>query len=531
MGRTKREVRSELAVVAVLAAAVMACGEFRAIDGDGNNSFFPELGAAGTPLARSMDTDYGDGISSMAGGERPSPREISNTVCAQSGSIPNAAGASDMLWQWGQFVDHDIDLTPEAEPSESAPIPVPTGDPFFDPLSTGTAVIGLNRSSYDPDSGYAGHPRQQMNHITAWIDASNVYGSDDDRASALRKRNGRMRTSSGDLLPFNTAGFPNAGGNAPSLFLAGDVRANEQAALTAMHTLFMREHNFWADQIATWFPEAGGDLVYQLARLIVGAEVQVITYKEFLPALLGRDAISPYEGYDPAVDASIGNEFSTAAYRFGHSMLSPTLLRLDESLEEVPEGHLALRDAFFAPQRITDEGGIAPLLRGLTQQQAEEVDPFVVDDVRNFLFGPPGSGGFDLAALNIQRGRDHGLPSYNEARVARGLAAVTSFEEISSDPEIQTRLEAAYGDVDQIDMWVGGLAEDHVPGALVGPLVYSILVDQFERLRDGDRLWYRRTLGPTMTDLVEGMRLSDIIRRNTEIGFEIPDDVFHVPSS
>jgi peroxidase len=114
-----------------------------------------------------------------------------------------------------------------------------------------------------------------------------------------------------------------------------------------------------------------------------------------------------------------------------------------------------------------------------------------VDDVRNFLFGQPSSGGFDLATLNIQRGRDHGLLSYNETRKSLGLKPADSFADISSDNEVQTRLESAYsGNIDQVDLWVGGLAEDHVGDALVGEVFYAILKDQFERLRDGDRFWY-----------------------------------------
>ena len=166
------------------------------------------------------------------------------------------------------------------------------------------------------------------------------------------------------------------------------------------------------------------------------AEIQVITYREFLPALLGPGALRPYTGYNPSVDASISNEFSTASYRFGHSALSPTLLCVDRNGNEIAQGHLPLRDAFFNPSRITDEGGIEPLLRGLAAQERQAVDAFVVDDVRNFLFGPPGSGGFDLASLNIQRGRDHVVPSYNDERETMGLGGVSSFSGVSSDPEI-----------------------------------------------------------------------------------------------
>jgi hypothetical protein len=505
--------------------------EPRSIDGSGSNREDPQMGAAHTPLLRLFEAAYADGVSALAGPERPSPRAISNAASHQHGRSPIDRRVSDYFWQWGQFLDHDIDLTGPAEPSEPQDVPVPPGDPFFDPDGHGTAIIPFDRSIYDPTSGTGpDNPREQQNEITAWIDASNVYGSDPLRASALRTHDdtGRLATSPGRLLPFNTDGLPNVGGPDPGLFLAGDVRANEQVGLTALHTLFVREHNRLARSLRRRHPHLSGEKIYQRARRIVIAEMQVITYQEFLPVLLGPNALAPYRGYDRSVDARIANEFSTAAYRFGHSALSAKLMRLDRKLRETPAGHLALRDAFFAPQRITDEGGIEPLLRGLAWQVCQQVDVRVIDDVRNFLFGRPDSGGFDLVALNLQRGRDHGLPSYNAARVALGLPAAQDFADISSDPDVQARLDAAYAHVDDIDLWIGGLAEDHVSGAKVGPTYHAILVDQFEALRDGDRFWYTRTLGGKQRHAVERTRLSHIIRRNTKIGGEIPVDVFHV---
>ena len=504
---------------------------FRSIDGSGNNQSNPDINAAHTPLLRQLSADYADGVAALAGPQRPSAREISNLVNAQTSSQPDLFHASDFLWQWGQFLDHDIDLTDGADPAEPANIPVPASDPFFDPDGTGTVEIAFNRSLYDPASGTdTTNPRQQLNEITGWIDASNVYGSDAERAAALRTNDGtgRLLTSDGNLLPFNTDGLPNAGGPSATLFLAGDVRANEQVGLTALHTLFMREHNRLAQHIALNQPNLTGDQIYQRARRRVGAQIQVITYQEYLPTLLGPDTISSYSGYDPNVDARIGNVFSTAAYRFGHSAVSATLLRLDQSGNAIPAGHLSLREAFFAPQRLIDEGGIAPVLRGLAGQVGQQIDPYVIDELRNFLFGEPGAGGFDLVALNIQRGRDHGLPSYNTMRQAAGLTPVQSFSDISADAENQSRLAAAYDSVDEIDAWVGGLAEDVLPQAHLGETFSVLLKDQFEALRDGDRFWYARTLSPQARRAVERTRLADIIRRNTTIGNEIANDVFHV---
>ena len=114
-----------------------------------------------------------------------------------------------------------------------------------------------------------------------------------------------------------------------------------------------------------------------------------------------------------------------------------------------------------------------------------------MDGIRNNLFGPPGAGGLDLAALDIQRGRDHGLPDYNTLRSTYGLARVTSFDRDQLRPgDPGEAASSCSATVDNIDAFVGALAEDHLPGSSVGPLIHAIVGNQFERLRDGDRFFY-----------------------------------------
>lgn len=536
MARTMKNVcrfQRAMCAIVVMSIAAMASAQDRTIDGSGNNLSHGVWGSTDQHLDRVGPASYADGIWMPAGASRPSAREVSNGIAAQTGSIVNDRGLSDWVWQWGQFLDHDLDLTGSMSPTESMPIPVPMGDPFFDPMNSGTQTIGFERSAYDPATGTI-DPRQQVNQITSWIDASNVYGSDMTRANALRTfSGGKLATSTGNLLPFNTGGLPNAGGTSASLFLAGDVRSNEQSGLASTHTLFVREHNRLADQIATANPGMSDEDIYQQARKIVGAEVQIITYNEFLPALMGSAAPSPMSlGYNDSINPNIMNEFANACYRVGHTMLSPTILRLDNAGNVIPQGNLALQDAFFNPNNILSGGGIDPILKGLASQAMQEVDNKIVDDVRNFLFGPPGAGGFDLASLNIQRGRDHGLADYNTTRVMMGLTPVATFADISSDPGVQAALQTLYGSVSDIDLWVGALAEDHLAGSSVGELIAAVLGEQFTRLRDGDRFWYERddffVNNPSLLAELQGTRLSDIIRRNSDIT-NIQDNVFFVP--
>ena len=192
----------------------------------------------------------------------------------------------------------------------------------------------------------------------------------------------------------------------------------------------------------------------ELARKLVGALMQAITYNEFLPLLLGPDALGPYEGYDAGVDPGIAHEFSTAAFRFGHTMLPSTLLHVDERGRT---RDLSLADAFFNPA-LVEEHGISGFLRGLAMQPAQEIDTLLVDEVRHVLFGAPGAPPRDLAALNIQRNRDHGVPDYNSVRIAYGLPPARTFADVSSDPQVQDALGRAYRSIGHLNLWSGGLA-------------------------------------------------------------------------
>ena len=555
MNITPTLLASTLCCVSVLLGQQTLGQEYRTINGLNNNLTNPTFGEAETELLRLAPNAYADGISTPTGGainsSLPSARAISNAVSAQSSLTPNSLGASDWVWQWGQFLDHDLDLSGGAPVAEPFDISVPTGDSFFDPNSTGTATIGLNRTI--STGGSVGSPREQINEVTSFIDGSMVYGSDLARSEGLRdlSSNGLLRTSAGNLLPFNTTGLPND--NGPGLtdataFVAGDVRVNEQIGLTSAHTLFVREHNRIATDLGARLASdetalvdmrdsaiaaAGNsvdneaDFIYQSARKLVGAQIQQITYQEFLPVFLGSSApTSGASSYDPTINAGISNEFSTAAFRVGHTLLSPKIQLVDPLTGE-NIGEVSLQDSFFTPS-FFQTNSIENVLAGLAQQDAQEVDTLIIDDVRNFLFGQPGQGGFDLASLNIQRGRDHGLNDINSTRVALGLSAYDDFLDLTGgDDSLAFQLASEYNSIDDVDLWIGGLAEAHVNGGLVGETFNSILTDQFLRTRDGDRFFFTSELDHLLLldSNFESTLLSDIILRNTNIA-SIQSNVF-----
>ncbi|NOY71914.1 MAG: peroxiredoxin [Gammaproteobacteria bacterium] len=517
----------------------MSADNYRTFDGRGNNLNNPDWGQAGTPLQRLAPNAYADGIKSLAkrGKHNPNPRVISNEIFRQTTSIFNSNGLSDFVWAWGQFVDHELDLTVSQEEDE-VNIDVPVDDPIFEDTQIQGIkfIIPFSRSRAVPGTGTSReNPRQQGNESSSYLDGSMIYGSSKERADALRTFDGtgRLKSSAsnvGELLPYNVDELENEDNNDPSrqrFFIAGDIRANEHSVLTSIHTLFVREHNRVCLDLVTCDPGLAGadETIYQQARKYVGGIIQSITFNEFLPTLLGNNGISAYTGYNPEVNAGVANEFSTVAFRLGHSMLSPEVV-LGERGRVV-----RLRDIFFKPYFVRLHG-IEPVLDGLSLQRMQEVDAKVVEDVRSFLFGPPNPALQmlqDLVARNIQRGRDHGIADYNTCRETFGLRRYTNFSEITCDKIVENTLRELYKDIDCIDPWVGALAEDRVIDSNVGSLILAILADQFERVRDGDRFWYENDNSLTIEQKIEieSTRLSDIIRRNTDVN-DISDNVFVV---
>lgn len=501
----------------------------RSLDGSGNNLGHPSWGAAGTELRRIGPLSYDDGIGAIAG-SRPNARAVSNGVHAQLASRPDSRQLSELTWVWGQFIDHDMDHVLHGPATDRSDVVIPTGDATFTPGQ----LLVMTRSQH---TGGTSSPRQQVNNISSFLDASMVYGgraSEGDgmlRANWLRSFTGgrlRMSVENGEeFLPRRgdhaAPAMSGAVADPTRLFVAGDVRANENPGLLAMHTLFAREHNAVASLIESAAPGLDDEQLYQAARKVVGARVQAITYNEFLPAL-GVN-LAPYRGYDPSVDPSLGNEFVAAALRTPHSTVNHVTLRLNADGSPHPSGHILLENGFFNPDLVT-ESGIGPILRGLGSQVQEAMDAHVHDGLRNQLFGPPSGGpianGSDVVALDIQRGRDHGLGDYNSVRLAMGLPAISSFDQLTSDPRVEAALREAYGTVDQLDLWTGLVCEDNLPGASLGLLNMGLWRDQFTRLRDGDRFFYRNdpdflpggflaSVGFGV-DAIDHYRLADLLR-------------------
>ena len=527
-----------VSVCTILIATVSNCQTDRPIDGFGYNEAHPSWGATFGVQPRLGPTDFVEDEPTMSEPKlgvfyRPQPRIISNTLFAQEDKINSDLALSDFTWVFGQFVDHDIILSENSnELLEN--IEVPADDKHFIPGS----IIRMFRSEAAEGTGIT-TPRQNVNNTTAFLDLSNVYGSDEYRASWLRSfEDGKLKVGTGNMLPWNTMNgnfngsldpnSPHMADDTKSLikmYVAGDVRANENPLLIAFHTLFVREHNRLCGIEKAKHPGWNDERLYQQARKKLISYYQKIIFRDWLPAL-GVN-LPPYSGYKETVNPQISNEFSTTAFRMGHTLINSSIIRLDNDGEEIKSGNISLRDAFFNPFVVEYAGGIDPYFKGMATQVQQEFDCKVIDDVRNFLFGDPSQGGLDLAAININRGRERGISDYNTIRTSLGMPRLSSFLELTEDVEEAATMEELYeGDIDNVDPWVGMLAEPHVEDGLFGNLVTTILEQQFQALREGDRFYYENMdFDESELNDIESVSMRRILMRNTNISL-MQEDVF-----
>ena len=528
---------------------------FRTIDGTCNNLENPLFGASGTAFTRLIPAQYEDGVSFVRGGLQGRSRAILN-VGPFLPPIPSARVASanivfnvsddeipitHLLMQWGQFIDHDLDLAPELEEEcESCiftdvcePIQVPDIDPAFGVNTPNEGdCLPLRRSLPACDTSLPGQflPREHINDLTSFIDGSMIYGSNNVTEASLRAFEGGLLLT-GDPFPGTQETLPRIiSPNCPSpdgCFLAGDVRVNEQVVLTVMHTIWLREHNRIARALAELNPTFSDERLFQEARRIVGAIIQKITFIDYLPLIFGPDVypifIAPYERYNDNVNAGIPNVFAAAAYRYGHSLIRPFFDRLGPNFEPVPLGPLNLVNAFMNPDQFITSNGTDPLLRGLVTLNARRVDEFINSVLTTQLFETDESPGMDLVSLNIQRGRDHGLPPYRFWKNFCGkVFKITS--EFENELTL-VRFLQTYGSLDSVDLFPAALAEERLPNSLLGATLACLFSITFSNVRDGDRFFYLNpgVFSPDELEQINTATLSRVFCDTTDIGMIQPN--------
>lgn len=507
----------------------------RTIDGSTNNLSQEQMGAVGDQFARMTTATFVDGIGQPFL-DGPNPRVISNRLFAQDDSRLDGKALSDFTWVFGQFIKNEVSsMIFEAE-DQLTNIIVPEDDNFFEPGS----VLHTKRAKAADGTGIT-TPRTYINEVTAFVDGSSVYGSTHERAAWLRTgQNGMLKTSEGNLLPWNTIDgeFNSAvDADAPTMrdetksmgkyFVAGDIRANEHPLLIAMHTLFVREHNRLCEIVSAQHPLWNDERVYQRARKLVGGILQNVVYNEWLPTL-GLQ-IPMYSGYKPQAESRVSNEFVAAAFEIASTLANDHIVRMDYDGSEMVQGNITLGEAFYYPENILYVGGIDAYVKGMATQVQQNLDCKVIDAIRNFEYSD--NGGTDRAAVIINKGRDTGLPSYNQLRRELGFALYRDFGDLTVDTEAQQVLRDLYGSINNVDAWVGLMAEDHLPNSMFGEVTGAIIERQFQSLRDGDRYFYLNDplLSTGDRQMIESSTMSDLVLRNTGIDL-MQDNVFQAMS-
>jgi len=489
---------------------------YRTIDGTCNNLHRPLIGASLTQFRRLLPAEYEDGVSKPIGAGQqlrgdffdppwPSTRHLTEQIV--SSSKADSERLTHMHMQWGQFLDHDMDLLGMFEVDCSKvnndiqfcfPIKVKDTDKTFGITSENKARdLPFTRSLpvCQAQFIYGPEPREHINRNTHFIDGSMIYGSDKETETAVRSfRGGLLKTSGtgkGDL-PFSD--MRNRRGDL--LFMAGDTRVNENTGLVVIQTLFLREHNRIATQLSLINPCWDDEKLYQETRKIMGAIIQIITYKQYLPALYGdkwfRFYIRDYRYYSSYKIPAVPNVFSAATFRFGHSQIRNEFSRLGKQYTPLSNGPLKLADGFFNPRAYFTSGRTDPILRGLVADKAKKVDEFVSEGLVSLLLTEPSSVlATDLTALNVQRGRDHAIPPYRtwERFCISRYWNKPSFVQPSSVTHFK-KLYGPKGFSTGMDLWLAGLAEKHLDGSSIGPTFACLLAETFKAIGDGDRFWW-----------------------------------------
>lgn len=466
---------------------------FRTFTGYCNNLRNPTLGQSLTVFARLLPSAYEDGVSrprtsATNGQPLPNPRTVSTLVHPDISNLHSRY--SLVLMQFAQFLDHDLTMTPihkgfhESIPScrscnsartvhpECNPFPVPPRDHFYPEVN----VTSGERLCFPSMRSLPGQqslgPREQINQNTAFLDASQVYGENYCICQKLRGQIGRLNstihpTRGKELLPTSPS-HPECKSPSGYCFIAGDGRASEQPGLTAIHTIFLREHNRIVEGLRGVNPHWTGEQIFQHARRIISAQNQHITYNEFLPRILSWNAVNLYglkllpqgyyKDYNPTCNPAIVTEFAAAAFRIGHSLLRPHIPRLSVNHQPI-DPPILLRNGFFKTDNLLQPQMMDEIMRGLVATPMETLDQFITGEVTNHLFEDvkiPFSG-IDLVALNVQRARDHGIPGYNNYRALCNLKRAENWDDLSREipPEVINRLKRIYPSVDDIDLFPG----------------------------------------------------------------------------
>lgn len=549
--------------------------EARESNGSGNNQANDTWGQAGTPLLREPGSALYTGDDPQTAAPNDGPRAYPVHATDANGdpiplkietgtgqldvivetvrtteNIPNSYGTNELSAFYGQFITHDLTAS-------AIPVPGVTPAELFPNAPAGSPLDGINRTPGTVVDGVL----EQTNGVTHYLDLSAVYGSGTVLPTntggtttvndVLRKvstdpiEHAKLLTGVGGLPTFqellneHPEAIAPAWGPALGAFggtntlVGGDARLAQQPFLAAIQAVWLKEHNYQVDQLASKYAtqiasgEISSDDLFNMARVITEAEHQHIIYHDYLGAIIGKENVPQFTGYDPTVNGGVDNVFTTTAFRFGHDQQSNSivLVNADGSVASA----LGLGQAFLVTtSQLQAAGGLEQVLRGLQVQKSQEVDGKLVPSLIDNVLGIPGLN-LNLGLLDNVRAADHGIGTLNQIRAQLGLDPYTSFAQLTSDPLVQQKLAEYYGHIDNVDPWIGGLLEEHVPGSQLGETFQAIVIAQFEATMAGDRFFYEERLKdfPELLAEIKGSTFAEIADRNSGTDHSHLDS-FHV---
>uniref|UniRef100_A0A8C0EQK6 NAD(P)H oxidase (H2O2-forming) n=1 Tax=Bubo bubo TaxID=30461 RepID=A0A8C0EQK6_BUBBB len=487
--------------------------EVQRYDGWYNNLLHHSCGSVGARLLRLLPANYADGVYQALQEPRvPNARQLSNAVARGPSGLPSRRNTTVLAVFFGFHVLLDILGTEKPGcPAEFLNIRIPSGDPVFDPAGTGDVVLPFQRIHWAAETGQSPNsPREQTNEVTGWLDGSSIYGPSHSWSDALRSfSGGQLASGPGGHLPRETDGSvpmwkaldPSTGQGGPQgIYDLGSAWGNENLFLQAESIAWFRYHNYLAAALAQAHPTWSDEDIFQHARKRVIATFQSIVLYEWLPTLLGR-RIPEYKGYQQHLDPSLSPEFVVAAGQFLATMLPPGIYKRGPKCQfqkvPGPSGSfpaVRLCNSYWSRQstglKQAEAVDVDNLLLGMTSQIAEQEDNIVVEDLQDYWYGPLKYSRTDYVASWLQRGRDLGLPTYNQARERFGLDPLQNWSDLAPHLEQQVleKIAALYANnTAGLELLPGGMLETD------SSLFSVIILDQFVRLRDGDRFWFENT--------------------------------------
>jgi len=523
----------------------VANSRYSQLDGSCNNLRNPNYGETYTPFKRFLLPDYSDNVSEVKAPKSGNPLDFANSrkICTEvhQDQRKDDYKVTSFFVAFGQIVIHDTMMfrsdrfdccakSTDAQMSEQCAATSLVKDYFYHTLHKKTCM-GFTRSQSAVTRGCKLGPRQQLNRQSAGLDASYIYAQYKDLMDRLRvMSDGKLKVETGSnvqRLTICKEGATSKGiltciddnkdvQNIENIVfdtqedgckgLTGDNRVNTTPGLYVESLLFVRLHNWICVQLkaAATSSSPTDEQLFQEARRIVIAIYQHVVFSEWLPAFIGRTymqmyGLSPlpkgrgyFKGYDPKEELGAYNVASAAAMRVGHSLVSGIFSTVDPDTYKWDKS-VPLSTVMEKPFTQC----VDAVILGLVKQAAHHRGKSMSEQMTNYLFQPEGLDfGADLCTININRGRDHGVPGYNKWRKWCGLSEIKTWNDAYKilDAAAVNKYKNLYKHPDDIDLFSAGVSEKIMEG-VVGPTFGCIMARSFRTSKIADRFWYENKIG------------------------------------